>query len=68
MKVKGIERGTDAEGYILWECPFCGKISGQGRWFNDGILESVPGCEHYRESPEGVIFSKEDEKENTNRE
>ena len=48
--MRGKNLGKDkefSEAHDMWECPYCGKITYQGRWTDTGIIEDVAGCQHW---------------------
>jgi len=45
--MKGKYLGRDEEGYRIWRCPLCGRVTYQGTWTATGVLEDVPGCQHW---------------------
>ena len=46
-EMRGKFLGIDNEGYRVWRCPLCGRITYQGTWTATGIIEDVPGCQHW---------------------
>ena len=50
--MKGEYLGKDKkfpEAHTVWEYPYCGKITYQGRWEKNGIviIKEVLGCKHW---------------------
>ena len=48
MKGKYLGRDKESpEEYSMWECPYCRKVTYQGRWTTTGVIEDVAGCRHW---------------------
>jgi len=48
--MKGRYLGKDIgspEAHDMWACPYCGKVTYQGRWTGTGVIEDVAGCQHW---------------------
>ena len=50
--MKGRYLGKDIgspEAHDMWACPYCGKITYQSRWGENGIVivKEVLGCQHW---------------------